>query len=76
MKNYRLWTTLEIKLVEMGIIPSTRSIDACKVFCRRNGVNFPGKRQCDANDKLIDEIEKKVFNKRTQHEKGHQKEKK
>ena len=63
MKNYRLWTTLEIKLVEMGIIPSTRSIDACKVFCRRNGVNFPGKRQCDANDKLIDEIEKKFSTK-------------
>ena len=65
MKNYRLWTTLEIKLVEMGIIPSTRSIDACKVFCRRNGVKFPGKRLFDANDKLIDEIEKKFQQKDT-----------
>lgn len=63
MKNYRLWTTLEIKLVEIGIIPSTRSIDACKVFCRRNGVKFPGKRKCDANDKLIDEIEEKFSTK-------------
>ena len=63
MKNYRLWTTLEIKLVEMGIIPSTRSIDACKVFCRRNGVKFPGKRQCDANDNLINEIEEKFSTK-------------
>lgn len=65
MKNYRLWTTLEKKLVEMGIIPSTRSINACKVFCRRNGVKFPGKRQCDANDHLINEIEEKFQQKDT-----------
>lgn len=59
MNNYRLWSTLEIKLLSMGIMPKGRSPLACRTFCRRNGVQFPGKRQCDANERLIDEIEKK-----------------
>ena len=59
MSLYRLWSTLEIKLLTMGIMPKGRSPLACRIFCRRNGVPFPGKRQCDANDHLIDEIEKK-----------------
>lgn len=57
--DYRLWSTLEIKLLTMGIMPKDRTPLACRTFCRRNGVKFPGKRQCDANDHLIDEIEKK-----------------
>lgn len=57
--DYRLWSTLEIKLLSMGIMPKGRSPLACRTFCRRNGVLFPGKRQCDANERLIDEIEKK-----------------
>ena len=57
--DYKLWSTLEIKLLTMGIMPKGRSPLACRIFCRRNGVKFPGKRQCDANDHLIDEIEKK-----------------
>ena len=57
--DYRLWSTLEIKLLTMGIMPKGRSPLACRIFCRRNGVKFPGKRACDANDHLIDEIEKK-----------------
>ena len=64
--DYRLWSTLEIKLLTMGIMPKGRSPLACRIFCRRNGVKFPGKRQCDANDHLIDEIEKKFSQ-----EKGH-----
>ena len=59
MNDYRLWSTLEIKLLSMGIMPKGRSPLACRTFCRRNGVQFPGKRQCDANERLIDEIEKK-----------------
>lgn len=57
--DYRLWSTLEIKLLTMGIMPKGRTPLACRTFCRRNGVKFPGKRVCDANDHLIDEIEKK-----------------
>lgn len=57
--DYRLWSTLEIKLLTMGIMPKGRTPLACRTFCRRNGVPFPGKRQCDANDRLISEIEKK-----------------
>lgn len=61
--DYRLWSTLEIKLLTMGIMPKGRSPLACRIFCRRNGVKFPGKRACDANDHLIDEIEKKFSTK-------------
>lgn len=65
MSLYRLWSTLEIKLLSMGIMPKGRSPLACRIFCRRNGVPFPGKRQCDANERLIKEIEEKFS------EKGH-----
>ncbi len=59
MNDYRLWSTLEIKLLSMGIMPKGRSPLACRTFCRRNGVQFPGKRQCDANERLIKDIEEK-----------------
>lgn len=59
MSDYRLWSNLETRLLSMGIMPKGRSPRACRIFCRRNGVQFPGKRQCDANEHLIDEIEKK-----------------
>ena len=59
MNNYRLWSTLEIKLLSIGIMPKGRSPLACRTFCRRNGVQFPGKRQCDANERLIKDIEEK-----------------
>lgn len=59
MTRYHLWTTLEKKLVEMGILPKGRSLLACRVFCRRNGVKFPGKKTIKANDDLIEEIEQK-----------------
>lgn len=65
MSLYRLWSTLEIKLLSMGIMPKGRSPLACRIFCRRNGVPFPGKRQCDANERLIKDIEEKFS------EKGH-----
>ena len=59
MSDYRHWSNLETRLLSMGIMPKGRSPRACRIFCRRNGVQFPGKRQCDANEHLIDEIEKK-----------------
>ena len=64
MTCYRLWTTLETKLVEMGILPKGRSLLACRVFCRRNGVKFPGKKTIEDNDDLINEIEKKFSQKK------------
>ena len=61
--DYRLWSTLEIKLLTMGIMPKGRSPLACRIFCRRNGVKFPGKRQCDANERMIKDIEEKFSTK-------------
>lgn len=56
---YKLWSNIEIKLLDMGVKPENRSFSACKVFCRRNNIKFPGKREISANEQLIEEIEKK-----------------
>ena len=47
----------------MGIRPNGRSLLACRAFCRRNGVKFPGKREITANEQLVKEIEKKFSTK-------------
>lgn len=59
MKDYHLWSTVETKLLEIGIVPTGRTALASRTFCRRNGISFPGKRQCDANERLIKDIEEK-----------------
>ena len=59
MKDYHLWSTIETKLLEIGIVPTGRTALASRTFCRRNGISFPGKRQCDANERLIKDIEEK-----------------
>lgn len=56
---YELWTNIEIKLLSMGIKPNGRSILACRVFCRRNGIKYPGKKAIRENDNLIERIEEK-----------------
>ena len=56
---YKLWTNTEIMFLSMGIRPTERSILACRVFCRRNGVKYPGKKIIDENDNLIQRLDKK-----------------
>lgn len=55
MNSYRFWTTSEIIILKAGIIPSGRSVRACRAFCRRMGVVFEGKRRVDENLRLIKE---------------------
>ena len=56
---YKLWTNIEIRFLKMGIIPNGRSILACRVFCRRNGVKYPGKKTIDENDTIIKRLDQK-----------------
>lgn len=56
---YIPWTTIDIIFLKRGIPPRGRSIDACKVFCRRRGIKFPGKKVFDENAALIQKFEKK-----------------
>ncbi|MBR6832302.1 MAG: ParB/RepB/Spo0J family partition protein, partial [Fibrobacter sp.] len=40
-----------------GVCPQGRSIRACRVFCNRHGIPFPGKREIDEVEALIERIE-------------------
>ena len=61
--NYDYWTTTELKLVTLGIIPETRSMRNGRVYCKRHGIPFPGKRACDANERLIKELDQRYSTK-------------
>ena len=57
--SYTFWSNIEAKFLSIGVRLHGRSFDACKVFCRRNGIKYPGKRQIVANEEAIKIIEKK-----------------
>ena len=59
MRNYKFWTTSEILTLKAGLVPKGRSITACRRFCARNGVQFPGKKILEANMELLRNIEEK-----------------
>ena len=56
---YKPWTTLDIKFLKMGIRPQNRSSRACRVFCNRNGIEFPGKKVIDENEQLVKRLDEK-----------------
>ena len=66
MRDYRPWTNLEIKFLQIGFCPQGRTQRACRVFCRRNGIKFVGKRVTDENEELINRIDKQF----TRNQKG------
>lgn len=59
------WKTVDVKLVTMGILPQGRSIRACRMFCRRHGIVFPGKKIIDENDELIKLLDERYSPKQT-----------
>jgi ParB/RepB/Spo0J family partition protein len=67
MKNYKAWTTLDVKFLQVGFFPQGRSPRACRVFCKRNGIPFAGKREFDENERLVKRIEEK-FNQPERHD--------
>ena len=56
---FKPWSTIDIKFIKLGICPQNRSIRACRVFCKRNGIEFPGKKVIDENDNLIQRLDEK-----------------
>ena len=56
---YKPWKTIDIKFIKMGILPQNRSVRACRVFCMRNGIDFPGKKVIDENESLIERLDQK-----------------
>lgn len=56
---YKPWKTIDIKFIKMGILPQNRSVRACRVFCMRKGIDFPGKKVIDENNELIQRLDEK-----------------
>jgi len=52
MKNSRPWMNSDVAVLKMGRQPSGRSYRACLMFCRRNGIPFPGKQSFEENKEL------------------------
>ena len=56
-KTFKTWTNIDVKIMRCGVCPQGRSIRACRVFCNRHGIPFPGKREIDEVEALIARIE-------------------
>ena len=56
-KTFKTWTNIDVKIMRCGVCPQGRSIRACRVFCNRHGIPFPGKRKIDEVEALIERIE-------------------
>lgn len=59
MRDYKFWKTSEIIALKAGLIPKGRTLTACRRFCSRNGIKFPGKKVIEANHELLDILNEK-----------------
>ena len=41
-RAYSFWKKIDMLLLESGVIPPGKSLNACKVFCCRHKIKFPG----------------------------------
>lgn len=62
-KTFKTWTNIDVKIMRCWVCPQGRSIRACRVFCNRHGIPFPGKRKIDEVEALIQRIEERTNNK-------------
>lgn len=56
-KEWKAWSTVDAKFVQLGVLSQGRSIRACRNFCKRHGLNFPGKKEIDSINQSIRRIE-------------------
>ena len=59
---YKSWTNVDAKFVSLGVLPQGRSIRACRNFCNRHGIDFPGKKEIDNIHQRIRRIEDEADN--------------
>ena len=57
------WTNADLKFLMLGILPKGRSVRACRVYCHRKGIKFPGKKFFDENEQIIQKFEQR-YNKK------------
>lgn len=51
MRKYKLWTGAEIKAVKSGTMPIGRTFIAVRRMCSRLGIEFPGNKKFEHNQK-------------------------
>ena len=49
------WKKSEIVILQNGLIPTGRNENACRIFCHKKGIKFPGMKAIRRNRKLIKE---------------------
>ena len=59
---YKSWTNVDARFVSLGVLPQGRSIRACRNFCNRHGIDFPGKKEIDNICQRIRRIEDEADN--------------
>lgn len=59
---YKSWTNVDKRFVQLGVLPQGRSIRACRNFCKRHGLEFPGKKEIDAIEERLQEIDGQILN--------------
>jgi ParB-like partition proteins len=59
---YKSWTNVDARFVSLGVLPQGRSIRACRNFCNRHGIDFPGKKEIDNINQRIRRIEDEADN--------------
>ncbi len=52
-RDYSFWTRAERICLESGVWPKGRSRHACRCFCSRNHIPFPGFEELDTNEELL-----------------------
>ncbi len=72
---YNVWTNLDIKLLDKyDIIPRGRSIRACRMYCKRHGIKFKGKKFYDEIEERIRQLDEKFKRRNEMKESGNLKE--
>lgn len=59
---YKSWTNVDKRFVQLGVLPQGRSIRACRNFCKRHGLEFPGKNEIDAIEERLQKIDGQSLN--------------
>lgn len=49
------WKRTEIVILQNGLLPTGRNENACRIFCHKKGIKFPGMKAIRRNRKLIKE---------------------
>ena len=61
------WTNIDVTfLTKIGIIPRGRSLRACRIYCKRHGVKFPGAKFLKDNEEILKLYESRYDKKETQ----------